>query len=71
MELTTKKIIKTGITRYIVGELKNETKQIEVCSCFGAKIHSGGSVVTTLQHIPMGKNYTKVKVKRKRFRCSN
>lgn len=66
-----KKIIKEGNVRYIISELKNENKQIEICSCCGAKIHCGGTVVTTLLHIPMGNNYTKIKVKRNRFSCSN
>ena len=66
-----KKIIKEGTVRYIIGELKSTTKQIEICPCCGAKIHCGGTVVTTLLHIPMGNSFTKIKVKRNRFRCSN
>ena len=37
-----KKIIKEGTVRYIIGELKNESKQITVCPCCGAKINCGG-----------------------------
>lgn len=51
MEPITKKIISKGTVRYIIGEPKNENKQIAVCPRCGAKIHCGGTVVTTLLHI--------------------
>lgn len=56
--------------RYIEGEQRLSDGFEMVCSC-GHKMCSIGTSETCLRHLPTGSAYTKITIRRQRFRCTN